>query len=373
VYVGETVGYAAREQVAQELLRIGFDGEPWADAVAFCVSASEAADMGLLLAQQLTGRDAVVCRRNGYHGAVGLAREASVHPLWGAALSSPKGDVTPRPAALAPIRALPVPDCWAGAPARDHDCAASCLRDAPGALRDAAAAIMDVSQGGVHLPPGYVDTLAAMASDAGALWIADETVTAFGRLGRGFAFQRGRRRPDMVQLGKGLTGGAVPGGALVLSRATMERIDGRRWMTASTFRGHPLTLAAISAVLRIVERDGLVERAADLGVAFGRDLREIAAAHPSAERVIGEGLMWIVKLTAPPAFAEGTWHGEGGGTPPADLVQRAALDAGVFVGGYSGEAVWLVPPLIATAEQLARAARGLDAALTAADRALEAA
>jgi 4-aminobutyrate aminotransferase-like enzyme len=372
-YVSDTVGYAAREQVAQDLLRIGFAGEPWADTVALFVSSSEAADMGLLLAQELTGRDAIVCRTNSYHGGVGLAREASTHPLWGAALSSPEGGVTPPPAALAAIRRLPVPDCWAGDGGAGHDCATSCLRDAPAALRDAAAVIMDVTQGGACPPPQYVDALAAMAREAGALWLADETVSAFGRLGHGFAFQRGEQRPDMVQLGKGLTGGAAPGGALVLSREVMERIGGRRWMTASTFRGHPLTVAAIAAVLRIVERDGLVRHAADVGPALGRDLREIVARHPSAERVIGAGMLWIVKLTAPSEFAEGTWHGDGRRTSPAELVQRAALDAGVFVGAYSGEAVWLVPPLIATAEQLAQTAQALDVALAAADRHLEAA
>jgi 4-aminobutyrate aminotransferase-like enzyme len=370
-YVGDTVGYAAREQAAEDLLRIGFAGEPWADTVAWFVSSSEAADLGLLLAQELTGCQPLVCRSNGYHGGVGLSREASTQPMWSAELCSRSGGVTPRPFALNPIRRLPVPGCWAGDPGDGHVCAEDCLRDAPAALDGAAAVIMDYSQGGACPSPQYQDTLAAMAREAGTLWIADETVTALGRLGRGFAFQRGVSRPDIVQLGKVLTAGAAPGGALVLSRDVVAALGDRRWTTASTFRGHPLTMAAVSTVLRIVERDGLVQHAADVGEALGRDLHEIVARHPSAERVFGEGMMWVVKLAAPSEFAEGTWHGDGPGTPLTDVVQRAALDAGVFVGVYSGESVWLVPPLIATAEQLARAAAALDEALTVADRQLE--
>jgi acetylornithine/N-succinyldiaminopimelate aminotransferase len=56
VYVSDTVGYAPREQTAADILDVAFDAEPWADRVAFFVSSSEAGDLGLSLAQMLTGR-----------------------------------------------------------------------------------------------------------------------------------------------------------------------------------------------------------------------------------------------------------------------------------------------------------------------------
>ena len=78
---------------------------------------------------------------------------------------------------------------------------------------------MDYSQGGVGPRPSTRTALAAAAADTGTLWIADETVTGFGRFGHGFAFQRGESRPDIVAMGKGLTGGSTAAGALVLSGA----------------------------------------------------------------------------------------------------------------------------------------------------------
>ena len=151
---------------------------------------------------------------------------------------------------------------------------------APEALAGAAAVIMDYSQGGVVPSAQYQDTLANMARDAGALWVADETVTALGRMGHGMAFQRGSTRPDMVTMGKGITGGAVPAGALVLSKEIVEEIGERRWMTSSTYRGHPLAVAAVSTVVQVIDRDGLVDRAARLGESLGPDLLSIAASHP---------------------------------------------------------------------------------------------
>ena len=55
-------------------------------------------------------------------------------------------------------------------------------------------------------------------------------------------------------MGKGIRAGAAPAGALVLSRGVVDAIAGRRWMTSSTFRGHPLAVAAIAATLRVVRR-----------------------------------------------------------------------------------------------------------------------
>jgi 4-aminobutyrate aminotransferase-like enzyme len=97
VYVGDCTGYTPREQAVEDLLRIAFGGEPWADTVALFVSSSEAADLGLLLAQMLTGREPLVSRALSYHGGVGLGREISNHPLWGAHLAGLDGGVTPRP------------------------------------------------------------------------------------------------------------------------------------------------------------------------------------------------------------------------------------------------------------------------------------
>jgi 4-aminobutyrate aminotransferase-like enzyme len=369
VYVNDTVGYEPRERAAAQLLEMTFAEERWTDSVVWFVSSSEAADLGLVLAQMLTGREPLVARVNGYHGAVGLAREASLNPLWDASLAGGPGAGQPRPR-LSEVRALPMPVCGSHSLAAFHDCATSCLCDADELLTGAAAVIMDCSQGGTVPSAAYVDGLAAIARKQGVLWLADETVTGFGRVGRWFAFQRGQARPAMVTLGKGLTGGAVPGGALVLSAQVVEAVAERRWLTSSTFRGNPLTIAAISTVLKVIGRDRLIERSARLGAALGRDLQALAARHRCVRGVVGEGLMWFVRLNGAEV------SGEPGPCLPsalitAAMVSQGALDRGVLIPSYGSDSVWLVPPLVISEDELAAIIEVLDAALTDADRSLE--
>ena len=360
VYVNDSTGYEPRERAGDELLQIAFAGEPWAAAVYFTVSSSEAGDLALMLAQMLTDRDPLVCRELGYHGGVGLAREVSTHPYWSAGLLD-TSDVT-LPHSPTEVRRLPVPACG-HQPSTAHSCDGECLRDAPQLLRGAAAVIMDCSQGGIVPSPGYQDALARAAADAGALWIADETVTGFGRIGRMFAFQRASSRPDMVTLGKGITGGGVAGGALVLSRRVVDAIGARRWMTSSTFRGQPLSVAAISAVMRTLAADDLIARSAPRSDQIARRLAEIVGRHDLALRFWGEGMLWFVELETRPEHREDAWHGDPSVEPLTSVVQRRALEHGALIGAYSANLLWLIPPLIATEVQISAVCDALDAGL----------
>jgi 4-aminobutyrate aminotransferase-like enzyme len=373
VNVGDMVGYPPREQATDDLLDIAYQDEDWAGSVAFFVSSSEACDLGLSLAQMLTGRDPLVCRRSGYHGGVGLAREVSHHPMWDTSLSSLAGGVQPRPR-LAETREIPIPECGRAFQPDGHDCSETCLAGAPEALDGAAAVIMDYSQGGVVPSAQYQDGLAGMAKDAGALWVADETVTCYGRMGHWFAFQRGSTRPDIVTMGKGITAGAVPAGALILSKDVVDAIGDRRWMTSSTYRGHPLAVAVMSTVIKVIERDGLIERASRLGAGLGNDLGAIAASHPCVQGLIGEGMSWLIQMTEPDrSLDEDKWMGDGQHSPISTAVHKAVLDQGVLIPEFSGERLWIVPPLIISEDDLALALEALDQALAIGDRMLEAA
>jgi 4-aminobutyrate aminotransferase-like enzyme len=373
VNVGDMVGYPPREQAAEDILDIAYKGEDWAGSVALFVSSSEACDLGLALAQMLTGKEPLVCRQSGYHGGVGLAREVSHHPMWDTSLASLAGGFQLRPS-FAETREIPVPDCGRAFQPDDHNCTESCLVGVSEALAGAAAVIMDYSQGGVVPSAQYQDALATMAREAGALWVADETVTGLGRMGHTFAFQRGSTRPDMVTMGKGITGGAVPGGALILSKDVVEAIGARRWMTSSTYRGHPLAVAAMSTVVKVIERDGLVGRAARLGEGLKGDLETIASSHPCIRGVIGEGLSWLIHVAEPDrALNEDKWRGDGQHTPVSTTVHEAILDRGVLIPEFSGERLWIVPPLVISEDDLATALEALDEALVVGDRMLDAA
>jgi 4-aminobutyrate aminotransferase-like enzyme len=368
-YVSDGFGHPMRDRAATDLLSIAFADEDWVGAVRFTTSASESNDLALLLAQTITAREPLVSRHLAYHGAVGLAREASNHPLWNGGLAARTGGWEEPPAPRAQWRMLAEPSDDVCGPRPMGAPPDPTLAAAPALLEGAAALITDYGSNGVLFPSGaYQDALVGVAHNAGALWISDEAVTGLGRLGRSFAFQHGATRPDIVTLGKGLTGGAACGGAVVLSRALCERLGERRWMTYSTFRGHPTSVAAVSATVRVIQRDGLIARAREVGEPFGAALRQVASAHSCVRRVAGEGLLWAIELDGEARHASAVWHGDGDATPLAEVVTGHALERGALMSAYSGLVVWLVPPLVIEERQLEQVIDILDDALGVADR-----
>jgi 4-aminobutyrate aminotransferase-like enzyme len=357
--------WPGRQKAADDLLEYAFRGEEsWVGAVRFFTSASEANDQALSLAQALTGRAPLVTRERAYHGMVGLSREMTVQPQWHGGLSSIHGGWRPVPR-LAQVRQLPAPRCGVFSPCTaDGHC--RCLPgDLAATLDGAAAVIIDYSQGGIYPAPAYQDQIAGAACQAGALWVADEVVTGLGRQGRWLTLQRGESRPDIVTLGQGLAGGVAPAGAVVLSQRVADMLTDQLWQTYGTFRGHPLTVAAISATVRRIGRDDLVERAASLDATLRARLGKIAAGHPCVQRVDGLGLHWTMELRGGDWR---DWHADTSAPTPADRIVAATLDEGVLIATSTEEtSLFIAPPLIVSDEELDTILEVLDRALSVAD------
>jgi 4-aminobutyrate aminotransferase-like enzyme len=361
--------WPAREAAIDELIETAFDGD--ADrvgAVRFAISGGEANDLALSLAQALTGRSALVTRERAYHGICGLAREMTVQPHWHGGLSSVDGGIRPA-ARLADVRQLPMPR-GARIKGGEEEMPLHELRaDAVGMMKDAAAVILDYTQGGIYHSAGYQDTIASAAKETGALWIADEVVTGFGRTGTWFGFEGGEARPDIITLGKPLAGGAAPAGAVVLSKRVAEMLDHERWQTFSTFRGHPIMVAAMRAHLKVHARDGLLDHVKDLDAVFSGRLAEMAERHPSVTRIDGRGIHWTIELDGPDWR---DWHADVSEPPLASRVANRALEAGALI-GTSGEqtSLFLAPPFILEEEEAERLLEALDQGLALADEELE--
>jgi 4-aminobutyrate aminotransferase-like enzyme len=345
--VNEGWHWAEREQAADDLLRIAFAGEEWATAVRFFISASEANDAALALCQALTGRAALATRERAYHGGAGLARELTVQPQWHGGLSGSRGVATPP--RLATVHQLPAPRGARVTGQPDPAAGTDWIAAARASLADSAAVLLDYSQGGVYHSPGYQDRVAALARETGTIWIADETVTGFGRVGGWFQFQHGSSRPDIVTLGKCLSAGGAAAGAVVLSRELAARMEGTSWQSYSTYRSHPVAMAAIRAHLRVSSREGICQRARELDGYLLNRLAEVASQHPGVDRVDGRGLHWTIELRGP------DWHGWRGedANPLASRVAARALQAGVLI-ATSGEqtSLFIAPPLIVTEREL---------------------
>jgi 4-aminobutyrate aminotransferase-like enzyme len=354
--INEGWQWSEREQAAEDLLRIAFAGEDWAGAVRFFISASEANDAALSLCQALTGRKELATRERAYHGGAGLARELTVQPQWHGGLAGTRrgGSAGSAGSSAAPPRLATVHELPAPAGARvtgqpDPTAGTDWLPSARQQLASSAAVLLDYSQGGIYHSPDYQDRVAALAAEQGTYWIADETVTGFGRVGGWFQFQHGRARPDLVTMGKCLSAGGAAAGAVVLSRRMLDRLDGTSWQSYSTYRAHPVAMAAIRAHLRVSSRDGLYQRASDLDALMYGRLAEVAAQHPSVARIDGRGLHWTIELHGPDWRS---WRGEEA-NPLASRVVARALAAGALI-ATSGEqtSLFLAPPLVISDTEL---------------------
>lgn len=157
--------------------------------------------------------------------------------------------------------------------------------------------------GGVVVPPmGYLKRMAAVAKENGILFIADEVVSAFGRLGHWFASKDiFDFEPDIIVCAKGLTSGYLPLGATIYSDAIHDAIsapDPEVWFAHGfTYSGHPICCAVGLKNIEIIEREGLLENAVKVGDHFERRLRELESL-PLVGQVRGKRLMMCVEYVA---------------------------------------------------------------------------
>ena len=176
------------------------------------------------------------------------------------------------------------------------------------AREDVAALILEPIQGkGVNLPPdGYLATAQRLCRDAGTLFVCDEVQTGLGRTGRFLALEHWDLAPDMICLSKALSGGLVPIGGVLVSRAAFDRVfDGmeRAVRHGSTFGTNDLAAAAALATLRVLDRDGLVTRAERMGKLLLELTQPLVERHDVVRDVRGAGLMWAIELGPPPRAA----------------------------------------------------------------------
>ncbi len=158
------------------------------------------------------------------------------------------------------------------------------------------------ASGGIIIPPeGYLRRMWEICQRHDILFIADEVVTAFGRLGHWFAsLAEFGVQPDMICTAKGLTSGYVPLGAVIFSARIWDAMaeGGQRWFTSGlTYSGHPVSCAAALKNIEIMEREDLLAHASRIGSYFQSRLKGLEAL-PLVGNVRGRGLMLCVENVA---------------------------------------------------------------------------
>jgi len=144
-------------------------------------------------------------------------------------------------------------------------------------------------------PPGFLRRAAEICRRERVLMVADEIQTGLGRTGRLLDCQHEDVKPDVLLLGKALSGGVYPVSAVVASAEVLDVF--RPGSHGSTYGGNPLACAVAREALRVIVDERLAERSADLGAWMLEELRRIR--HPHIREIRGRGLLIGIELTVP--------------------------------------------------------------------------
>ena len=305
---------------------------PGLDRVFFCNSGTEAVESALKFARYATGRGRVLYCDHAFHGLTtgSLSVNGSAEFRRG----------------FDPL----LPD--APIPLGDLDALKTELRKG-----DVAALIIEPIQGkGVHMQPdGFLAAAARLLHEHGALLIADEVQTGFGRTGTFFAYQHEDVTPDIVTVAKALSGGFVPVGAMLAKGPIFEKVFSnmdRVMVHSTTFKGGVLAMTAGLAALQVHDDEHLTENAARTGEALKAGLTALAQKYDVLADVRGRGLMIGLEFDKPSSLrARTSWN----------MLQKARV--GLFaqmvvvalfqrhriltqVSGDHMEVIKLIPPLM---------------------------
>jgi 4-aminobutyrate aminotransferase-like enzyme len=313
--------------------------------VMFTCTGSEATDLALRVARFHTGATGVVVTANAYHGVTTAA--AAVSPSLGAA-------VAPGPEAR--TIAAPAP----GATDAEEEGARMVaeFQDAAAELEAAghgfAALIADSifsSDGIIPDPVGFLRPLADAVADRGGLFIADEVQAGFARTGRSmWGFERHGIAPDLVTMGKPM-GNGMPIAA-VATRAELLDAFGATVRYFNTFGGNSVSIAAATAVLDVIEDEGLLSSADTVGRALLDSLVELEGRHEVLRAARGAGLFIGVDVASP------------GGDPAAlaDRVVEGLRERRVLLAatGPDKDVLKIRPPLVFSIADADRLVKALD-------------
>jgi adenosylmethionine-8-amino-7-oxononanoate aminotransferase len=267
---------------------------------------------------------------------------------------------------LADFRRIPAPYCyrcpWDATP---DDCGVKCAEELDALLeRDGAESFsafiaepIGGSSSGAAVPPlDYLRRIRETCDRHDVLFIADEVLTGMGRTGRYLALEHFGVVPDMLLLGKGLSSGYVPAGAVGVGTDIVETIRERfgNFTHGYTFSHHPVVAAACREVLAVLKREHLVERSEERGRYFFKKLQDLTR-FPFVGDVRGRGLLAGVEIVADRETGKPFPRGR----KLVEEVVRRAFDKGLLIypstgcaDGVQGDLFNLAPPFVIEEQEI---------------------
>lgn len=319
------------------------------DRIQLYSSGAEAVEAALRLAKSHTGHHEVISFWGGFHGKTG-----GVIGLLGDTFKHGLGPLTPG-RYLSPF---PNPYRCPFGTEGAHDCAAHCLDFLRTTIqrattKDLSAIIVEPIQGtaGNIVPAkGFLAGLKEIAAENGALLIADEMITGFGRTGKWFGVQHENMLPDIMTVGKGIAGGFPVSGLIAPSKIASAKPFANPSGSSSSYGGNPLASAACNAALKIIKKENLVKNSQKMGAHMLERLRAMKEKFSFIGDVRGRGLLIGVEFVSDKSSKEPL------AKPACRKIFDEALRKGLITMAYS-PVLRINPPLNITREQ---ADRGLD-------------
>ena len=347
--VTPSAAFPAKLRAAELLAQVA---PPGLEKTFFCLSGAEANENAVKIARLVTGRKKIVARNRSYHGATLAMLSLS---------GDPRRD--PFEPGLPGVVRMGDPYCFRCPFGKEptscaHECAQDLetvlLREGPDTV---AAVILEgiVGANGVFTPPpGYWKKIRAICDRHGVLLIADEVLSGFGRTGRWFAVDHDGVTPDLLTMAKGITGGYVPGGAVIVTDRIARHFDQNVLVCGLTSYAHPLVCEAIVAAIESYRDEGLVDRAAASGRQLTAKFADFARKRPYIGEIRGLGLLWAFELCAP------------GSRDPLPSVTMAKVAAALRRNHLHmhkrDNLVYFAPPLVITDAELEEAVTAVGAA-----------
>jgi 4-aminobutyrate aminotransferase-like enzyme len=262
-------------------------------------SGAEAVESALRLARCATGRSEVVGFWGGFHG-----KTAGAAALLG---SATRQDLGPLPAGATLV---PYADCYRCPLDLTYpSCGVACAELARKAMTaqaggPVAAVVVEPMQGtaGNVIPPNeFLPAIASAAREHGALLVADEMITGFGRTGKPWGVDHSATRPDIVTIGKGFGSGFPVAGVLARDEVARATPWSNPSGASSSYGGNPLAAAAALASVETVRQERLWENAGRVGATMVAELRRMQERYPFVGAVRGAGLLIGIELVKDPA------------------------------------------------------------------------
>lgn len=269
-----------------------------------CSSGAEANENALKMASFVTGKSKIISFQNSFHGRTSAAVAATDNEKINAPINKQQK-----------VSFLPIGDINAFTAEIEKG--------------DACAVILEPIQGvgGLDEPTTeFYQEIAKIAKQNGVILVADEVQCGYGRSGKFFGFQHHNIQPDIISVAKGMGNGFPVGGILI-----HESIKASYGMLGTTFGGNHLACAASLAVLEVIEKENLIENAAEIGEYFKR----IASTIPQVKKIKGRGLMLGLEFDF----------------EVADLRKKLIYDQHIFTGGAMNKKLLRILPALNITKQ----------------------